>query len=184
MTTVDDKTLFERITSRRDGKAFDQLFRRYYARLLAFASQYVSENDAENVVQDVMTHLWENAGSIHLQHSVSTYLFTAVKYRCLTLISRGQVRQKVLSNLRMTYLDEVAVSSVSNHVHYAELRALYSKTLEQMPAPQRETFLMSRYDDMTYEEIARAQNVSVKTVEYRISQVLKRLQEVLSEFIP
>ena len=184
MTTEDDKTLFERIAADRDGKAFDQLFRRYYARLLAFASQYLDQTDAENVVQDVMTYLWENAGSIRLQHSVSTYLFTAVKYRCLTLISRGQVGEKVMTNLRMTYLDEVAATSVSNQVYYAELRTLYSRTLEEIPAPQRETFLMSRNDDMTYEEIAIAQNISVKTVEYRISQVLKRLREVLSEYIP
>lgn len=180
----DDRQLFQQLAATRNSEAFDLLFRRWYGRMIAFASQYVGTSDAENIVQDVMTYLWENTTRINLKNSVSTYLFTAVKYRCLTLISRGQVAHKVLNSLRMDFIEEVAALSETDSVLYTEMRAIYLKTLASLPENQREAFNLSRYEDMTYDKIAMKQNVSEKTVEYRISQALKRLREALADYIP
>lgn len=43
---------------------------------------------------------------------------------------------------------------------------------------------MSRFEGKTYREIAKLQNVSIKTVEYRISQVLRKLETDLSDYLP
>ena len=84
----------------------------------------------------------------------------------------------------MDFIEEVAALSETDSVLYTEMRAIYLKTLASLPENQREAFNLSRYEDMTYDKIAMKQNVSEKTVEYRISQALKRLREALADYIP
>ena len=54
----DDKQLMMSIRNG-DIDSFDTLFRRYYPKLLAYATQFVDGPEAENVVQDIMLSLWE-----------------------------------------------------------------------------------------------------------------------------
>jgi len=51
--------------------------------------------------------------------------------------------------------------------------------LEKMPENQRTVFLMSRNDELKYHEIAECLNISVKTVEKRMSAALKLLRNEL-----
>ena len=43
---------------------------------------------------------------------------------------------------------------------------------------------MSRFEGKSYEQIAREMGVSVKTVEYRISQALRKLEISLTDYLP
>ena len=43
-----------------DEQAFDTVYKQYYRGLCAFASQYVTVPESEEIVQDVMMWLWEN----------------------------------------------------------------------------------------------------------------------------
>ena len=43
--------------------------------------------------------------------------------------------------------------------------------------------MMSRFDDMTYEEIATEMNISVNTVKYHLKTALQKLREGMKEFL-
>ena len=60
---------------------------------------------------------------------------------------------------------------------------MLSEALDALPTEQREAFRKSRSEGLKYEEIARDSQVSVKTVEYRISQVLKKLRLALADYL-
>ncbi len=70
-----------------DRKAFDTLFLKYYSILCAFGKYYIPIEDAEEVVLDIMTWLWENREFQIIETSLRSYLFMAVRNRCLDLIS-------------------------------------------------------------------------------------------------
>ncbi len=53
-----------------------------------------------------------------------------------------------------------------------------------MPESYREAFMMHRFKDMSYKEIADVLNVSTQTVAYRIQQSLKLLRVSLKEYLP
>ena len=77
---IDDEKLVLRL---KDGshKAFETLFRRYYASVCAYAARFVDIEDAEDVADDVMVWLWEKREGIDIQTTFRQYLFTMVYHR-------------------------------------------------------------------------------------------------------
>ena len=161
--------------------AYDMLFRRYYPPLCAYACQYVNEADAENAVQDVMLWLWEKRNSIIIRNSVSTYLYHAVKNHCMTLVSRNIIKEKVISAIH-----EAMREKFENPDFFmaGELQKKFNDTLEGMPEHYRTAFIKSRFDNMTYKEIAAEEGLSPKTIEYRIYQAIRILQTELKDWLP
>lgn len=60
----------------------------------------------------------------------------------------------------------------------------FEKALEQLPEEQREAFELSRYRDMSYEQIAAVQGVSRKAVQYRVKVAVEKLSAILAEVLP
>ena len=176
-----DKVLLERICKKSDMAAFDMLFRRYYPLLQAYASQFVDWDNAGSVVQDVMLYLWEKRSSINVRNSVSTFLYTAVKYNCLSLINRGLIGRKVMDSLRLSLIEEVEPVDFDKNVYKIQRRL--DSVLEKLPEPQRIVFRMNRFEGLSYKKIASELGVSVKTVEYRMSQALEKLRDGFSDII-
>lgn len=56
--------------------------------------------------------------------------------------------------------------------------------IEKLPENYREAFVLHRFKDKSYKEIASQLNVSTKTVDYRIQQALKLLREDLKDYFP
>lgn len=162
-----------------DRKAFDRLFRKYYPPLVAYAGHFIPRDDAEDVVQDIMFSLWKNASSINISGELSAYLHSAVRNRCLNVLARETLKNRYHSSVRQTVLDSVAGDSYSS---FSELSERMSEALASLPEAQRAAFMKSRNEGLKYEEIARDGGVSVKTVEYRISQALKHLRIALADF--
>lgn len=175
-----DKELYLNIKAG-DTDAFDKAFKRYYPALVAFATQYVSPADAENIVQDVMLWFWENRETVSIQSSLNTYLFTAVKNRCFTMINRGQIRQRVVDSIRQSMGEHF--ESPDFYI-VDDLVAHLEQALQGLPPTFRQAFEMNRFYDKCYKEIASELNISPKTVDYRIQQALKRLRISLKDYLP
>ena len=78
---MDDSTLIEQIQLG-SKNAFKQMFIKFYSPLCEYASQYVSDEDAEELIQELMLFIWENRNSLFVEISLKSYLFMAVKHRC------------------------------------------------------------------------------------------------------
>lgn len=147
-----------------DEQAFDTVYKQYYRGLCAFASQYVTVPESEEIVQDVMMWLWENRKSLE----------------CLNTISHIQVKQQVHERLYAKFQEQFE----NPDFYIGELMALASKAIRELPDEYRKAFEMNRFEEMTYNEIAERTGVSPKTIAYRISQALKILRTKLKDYIP
>lgn len=176
---TDDTHLFSLVRSG-DRNAFDKLFRRWYAPMVSYALQFVPLAEAENVVQDVMFALWKNALAIELRGSLASYLYSSVKNRCLNVIDRKALYERYNSSVRASVADAVTDRELYS---VRELGARLSKALGELTPEQRSAFEKSRRDGLKYEQIASEEGVSVKTVEYRISQALKKLRLALADYL-
>lgn len=177
---VSDELLFRQI-QHGDEDAFKQLFLRHYPALCAYARQFVEPNDGQEIVSDVMVWLWENKEMQVFDISLKSYLFKSVKNRCLTLINRNEVKQRiekiVFDDLQSQYDDP-------DFYVVKELSERIEKAISRLPQSYREAFELNRFQNLTYHEIAERLSVSPKTIDYRIQQALKQLRVELKDYLP
>ena len=116
------RTNFTR-TYRRRRTSVDTVYKQYYRGLCAFASQYVTVPESEEIVQDVMMWLWENRKSLVADMSLKSLLFTIVRNKCLNTISHIQVKQQVHERLYAKFQEQFE----NPDFYIGELMALASK---------------------------------------------------------
>lgn len=163
-------------------KAFDTLFLKYYSILCAFGKYYIPIEDAEEVVLDIMMWLWENREFQNIETFLRSYLFRAVRNRCLDLISKNQTKKRCYEHM---FAEEMQKSFEDPDFYVAEeLMGKIEKAVMKLPESYRVAFEMSRYQDKTYKEISKELNVSIKLVEYRIQQALRILRVELKDYLP
>lgn len=160
-------------------KQFEDLFKLHIGYLCNFAKQYVQDADtAQDICQKVFIALWEKRASLNPNLSIKSYLFTAVKNRCLNHIrDHKKYRSKVLDLDCGDFDLNIEASSIKDN----DLAAQIEKALSTLPEKCRKVFEMSRYQDMKYREIAEELDISQKTVEAHMSKALKTLRVLLKD---
>ncbi len=109
-------------------QAFRQLFHTYYSPLCEYASQYVSDKDPEEVVQELMVYIWERHEFITIVGSIKSYLFAATKNRCINELRKNRFKQ-----VKHGYIYEKIKDYLQNPDNYALLDEL-SKNIEKAVA--------------------------------------------------
>jgi len=160
-----------------DVETFSQLFRRYYEPLCMFAARFTRDFDAaENIVQEVFVKLWDGRESLSVEVSLKGYMYASVRNSCLNYIKRESLsstleRVEGRSNETTTRPDIQLESS--------EISQTVERAINKLPHKRREIFCMAKYDDLSYQEIAEIQNVSVNTVKTQLKRALKTLAKSL-----
>jgi RNA polymerase sigma-70 factor (ECF subfamily) len=158
--------------------AFDSIFKELYAPLSGYAVKYLKDLDqSEEVVQDVFCNLWEKRQKINITTSLSSYLYTSVRNRCLNEIRR-QKNTTIQSNHG---IEEIADNDT--RIEEIELDQRIEQAIQDLPEMSRKVFEMSRSDGMKYKEIADKLGVSIKAVEANMSRALKKLRNDLKDYI-
>lgn len=164
-----------------DESAYKQLFIKYYSPLCEYASQYISDDDSEELVQELMLFIWEARENLIIESSLKSYLFTSTRHRCLNAIRKQSFHERIHDQIYEMLKDQF---EDPDYYFINELTENIEKAISELPGTYRETFSLSRFGEQTNTQIAVTLGVSVKTVEYRISQALKILRHKLREYLP
>jgi RNA polymerase sigma factor (sigma-70 family) len=89
-------------------------------------------------------------------------------------------KSKSVINYQLALSQDDLKTDNEQNLEYEELKDKYEATLSILPLSQREVFLMSRMEELTYKEIAERLDIGVKAVEKRMSLALKELRKALS----
>ena len=162
-------------------EAFDILFHKYYKPLCAYAHRWVELSDAEEIVQNLFLWIWENRETFVIRTVLSAYLFRAVYLRCLSCIEQRELKRRVET---LYWQNNKDTSSYIKDVSMDELLKRLHEAIARLPESYRQAFILHRFKDKSYKEIAAEFNVSPKTIDYRIQQALKLLRDDLKEFFP
>lgn len=164
-----------------DKKIFKKIFYTYYSPLSSFAARYVGEDRAEELVQDFMVNLWSKRESLLISTSLKSYLFTAIRNRALNML-RNEEREQNLYELLANEDFDVDNNPFDKYI-YRELTDRVNKAIEELPENYKEVFKLSRLTSMSNKEIADSLGISIKTVEYKITQSLKILRVELRDYL-
>lgn len=159
-------------------EGFEALFREYFPALMAFSGKFLpNEDDAREVVQHVFINLWERRDSVDISDSLKSYLFRSVHNRSLNMIrDRKKISEEVVP-------ENFSEQDVSDHIEQLELEDKIKEVIRTLPEKCRVIFELSRFEGMTYGEIAGKLNISVKTVENQMSKALKILRQKLINYL-
>lgn len=175
-------TLLLELLKRGNMSAFEKVFTRYYSTLCAYSRLFIRSGDVcENIVQELMLWIWENHSELHINDSLSRYLFTATRNRCLKHISHEMVERRVLDEMHKKLHGQF--ESPDFYI-VRELEERIRDAVARLPDSYRQAFELNRYERKTYDEIASMLGVSSKTVDYRIQQALKLLRASLKDYLP
>ena len=166
---------------RGDQKAFDTLFRRYYPMLCAYGHRFVELEDAEEIVEDSLLWIWENRETLVIESSLNSYLFKMVYRRALNKLAHIDATQRADTRF---YEEMQEMLQDTDLYQVEELTQRIKDAIATLPDSYREAFVMHRFRDMSYKEIAEILGISPKTVDYRIQQALKQLRVDLKDYLP
>jgi RNA polymerase sigma-70 factor, ECF subfamily len=165
-----------------DISVFEKVFREYYAPLTLFASTLVKDREvAEEIVQEFFYYYWNNRHSIEIQSSLKSYFFQSIRNRALKHIRHENVKQRYVAGV----MDNTPAGSHIYELNVYELKELEEKVqviLNRLPATCSRIFSMSRFEGMTYKQIADKLSISVKTVEANMSKALAGFREGLKTY--
>jgi len=168
---------------RREKVVFDYVFNYYYSSLCAFAMQYIdNRNSVEDLVQDFFVYFWIEAPHLQIRSSLKSYLFAAIKNRCLDYQKHHKITEKYRSFI--LFSSDKEDNSTEHYFAESELRQAIQSSLEKLPPRCREIFELSRINGLSNQEISDKLGISKRTVELQISNSLKILRKELTEFLP
>ncbi len=158
--------------------AFNALYNQYSQRLYRFAWGYLkSEEEAEELVQDVFTIIWEKRSQLKSELSFRSFLFT-ISFNIIRKHFRTRAHlNKYFKGLGAEGENDDAWETVS----FDTLMDQINNLVEQMPGRRKEIFIKSRCEGLTIKEIANQLNISHKTVENQITEALRFLRKNLND---
>lgn len=180
----EDRDRFARLTKAvaelRDQGAFTELFDHFAPRLKAWLTrQGMRADEAEELVQEVMTILWHRASLYDpTRSSLSTWLFRIARNRRIDAERRARNRKIDGSDIYI-HVDEVP--GVDILFESEERDALVQQALTQIPAEQMELIQAAFFLGQSHSEIAAATGLPLGTVKSRIRLAFDRLRRVLED---
>ena len=175
-----EQFLIEKLKSG-DPDSFSDVFSAYYKDLIFFAYSFTNDlSSAEDIVQDTFIKLWEDHEKLIVTVSLKSILLKTIQNKCI-----DWHRHKKIINNHSTYIIDnspLYEYDTDNYVLRSELEGRIDKAIANLPDKFKEAFEMSRFEGLKYEEIAVKLNVSLRTVEVRISKALELLRKSLIDF--
>ena len=166
-----------------ENKTFERIYIRYYSRMKRFAREYVVSNeDAENILQDIFMDFWEKR-EVYLKHAnLTAYLFVSVKNKCIDYLRRKVREQKATDRLQKEYILALKINLDSLEAldegifEEDDVKGIIYKAINSLPDKCREIFIMSKMQGKKQKDIAEELNISVNTVETQMGIAYKKLK--------
>ena len=174
-----------------DIVSFNQLYRDFEKRFVRFADSYVRDiSVAEDITIESMMYYWENRTSLETDTNAPAYILTVIKCKCLNHLRHQRVCEEYSEQAQAYYEWELntRINTLEACEPYElltdEIQELVNKALSEMPEKTRKIFMLSRYENKTYKEIALLMDISDKGVDFHIQKALKILRCYLKDYFP
>jgi len=165
-----------------DSSRFEAFVRRHQDMVYATAFRLLgNRSEAEDIAQTVFLKSLQRFDHIGTSDTAAGWLKTVTRHACLNHLSRYRSRWRFFSEIDSEegrFGEEIASPlSVADDFERADDREQLTAALDALPVHQRVPLVLYHFEDMSYQEIAAALNVSVakvKTDMHRARVALRR----------
>jgi len=176
-----EKELIEKLKNG-DSFAFEVLFYKYRNKVKGFAMRMIpTQIDPEEVVQEVFVKVWLKREYIDSDREFQTYLFSITKNLVLDHL-------KSAVNRRLYFVEEHFQQDIIADCHadtYVsdDVEEKLLNLIDQIPERRREIFCLSRFNGLSYKEIAQQLNITENTVDSQIRNALAFLRKEFRKMV-
>jgi RNA polymerase sigma-70 factor, ECF subfamily len=176
-----DEELLKQISGK-DQNAMVTLHSRYFVMLSRTAFKRLkNEQIVEEIVQDVFVNVWMKASSLKVNGNLKAYLFATLRNKVLHEMRSIGIAARAVSSVYADKEPEIT-HSANDHLEAKELEQRLNLAIEKLPPQCREAFTLSRFERLSYKDIADRMNISVNTVEKHVGKALNMLRKELGIF--
>ncbi|PWV47089.1 RNA polymerase sigma factor [Chitinophaga sp. S165] len=165
-----------------EQSAYRQLYELTWKPLLNAAYKRLGlQQEAEEVVQDVFTSLYERRQELTIAPGkLFGYLQRAVQFRCYDIYRQWSAQRKLHLIPGLTDVDYAVAPDYLSEIK--ELSTQIDAVIAGLPERCRQAFRLSRFEQLTNKQIAERMGISVGVVEKLMSRALRELRVHFSDY--
>jgi RNA polymerase sigma-70 factor (ECF subfamily) len=175
-----------------DAKAFDLLFVRHTRAVVNFAYRFVRDRQAaEELAQEIFLRVYEGAGGYQVQAKFTTWLYRIATNVCLNEVRKPRFKalHQPLSPERpqdsdLFFRSPEGSGGPDKILERQAISQALRQALSQIPDKQRTAFILNKYQEFSYAEVAEIMKTSEKAVKSLIHRAREALAERLKPLLP
>jgi len=166
-------------------------FKNEYGRMVGFVRSRIddaADRDGEDIVQDVMTHIFEAADVTGPIENLAAYVYRALRNRIIDTLRKKDNLSSLDSCIDengetslQEILEDIRDTTESGFLREELKEALY-QAINGLPDEQRVVLIMNEFEGMTYREISGETEIPVGTLLARKNRALERIRKKLIEY--
>lgn len=165
----------------REKEEFTAFFRRYYSSLLFYATRFLKEEQAEDVVQDAFMDLWHRRADLDMGDRIIAFMYRSVYTKALNKLKHEKIVSSYSTAAQEIHKKRVEYLSPDNNdvlrkIEDKELKKEVYSAIDILPSKCQEVFMLSYVHGLKNKEIAELMQISLKTVEAHMYKALKCLR--------
>ena len=165
----------------------EQLFKLHYSSMCKTVYRMVKDEAiAEDIVQDVFFNFWKKRENLTITTSLAAYLKRSATNAGIDYLRKKRPTSDNALDINDPIYQHLTINSSQSDsiIRTEELSNHIEKALELLPPRCKEVFMLNRFEEMSYQEVADTLAISVKTVENQMGKALKIMRVALKEYLP
>lgn len=174
-----------------DKSAFESLLDKYHPPIINFIYRFLEDKtESEDLAQEVFLRIYRSAQNYTPQAKFSTWIYRIAKNLALNELRRKKVRRTSSleemvsseeSGLQREFSDKKP--SALEELEKQDLIFAVRKSIDSLPPNQKTAVILSRYEELSYEETAKVIGCSVSAVKSLLSRAKMTLKEKISSYV-
>jgi RNA polymerase sigma-70 factor (ECF subfamily) len=156
---------------------FQKLYREYYSALVVYAMSFeIHKIEAEDIVQDLFIHIWENEIEVDFSPAFNSFLYKSIKHRCLNHLKHQDVVDKYADFVHENAEDN---ADMGQEIDEREIYRQLSLAIDELPDKCKQIFEM-HLSGKRNDEIAELLNISIETVKTQKKRAVRKIKDKMN----
>ena len=159
--------------------AFKSLFFAWQHRIYRYIWLRVRNIEiAEDIVQDVFFRIWQKRETLQENGNFTAFIFQIAHNLVVDWARKNGAKLRMQGTLTS---NEKQSTHANEQAELHDLESIISNAIETLPPAMQQAFVLHRFENLNYKQIAEIMGISNKTVEKHMSAALKKLRGVLRD---
>jgi RNA polymerase sigma-70 factor, ECF subfamily len=176
-----------------DPDAFSILFEKYYSKVVNLCWRYIQNNEtAQDAAQEIFLKVYQKALNYTPNATFSTYIYRVTVNHCLNVIRDSKKHAAFSLDQNLSESEEnqnIPINYIASNelsprdmLQKKETDKLVKNAIDSLPPKQRMAVILKRFDNLSYDDIAKVMNCSVGAVDSLLQRARVLLTENLGKF--